>query len=178
MKIGVVSDSHGYEKRLQQAIEEMGEVDLIVHCGDYADDAQEIRKWTSTPVMFVRGNCDEYSGCGDDYPAFVNTTFGGKKLYIVHGHKERVKSSYDHLFYDARAVDADIVLFGHTHVADIEEKDGILMVNPGSCALPQGSDVPTYAIIDLDGEKPQAEIKSFKPKREKNKREQFYKHWF
>lgn len=170
MKIGVLSDSHGYETRLKQAVREMGDVDLIIHCGDYADDAAQIRQWTNTPVMFVRGNCDEYSGFGEDCPAYLNTTFGAKQIYAVHGHRERVKSGLDHLFYDAKALGADIALFGHTHVAEVIDRDGVLMVNPGSCALPQGSELPTYAIIDLDGEKPKAEIRTFRPKREKKKR--------
>ena len=37
-------------------------VDMIVHCGDYYADAQEIRARLGIPVLAVKGNCD---GCFD-----------------------------------------------------------------------------------------------------------------
>ena len=56
----------------------------------------------------------------------------------------------------AAAVDAAVVLFGHTHVACIETTDGILYVNPG--CLKRGAGNLTYAVVTLTDGSITAEI--------------------
>ncbi len=175
MKIGVVSDSHGYTDRLLQAVDGMGDVDLIVHCGDHSSDAQDIRAHCSIPVMAVNGNCDPSEIYDDSYPDLIETNIGGHHVLIVHGHKQFVKRNLDDLLIEAKTRGADLVLFGHTHVQTVQEKDGVLMVNPGSCALPNASDLPQYAIVDLDGD-PKVDLRSFEPNDPKDSK--FWQDWF
>ncbi|MCI0800161.1 MAG: metallophosphoesterase family protein, partial [Chloroflexi bacterium] len=53
----------------------------------------------------------------------------------------------------------DIVIFGHTHYAIVEEYQGILMVNPGSPSLPkQLRRLGQVAIMDLERSHKSAEI--------------------
>lgn len=47
--------------------------------------------------------------------------------------------------------EAKVVLFGHTHEAYYEYRDGIHILNPGSLGHPRGSLYPTYAVIDIQG---------------------------
>ncbi len=55
--------------------------------------------------------------------------------------------------------DVDIVIFGHTHYAVVEEYQGILMVNPGSTALPkQLRRLGQVAIMELQPDWKSAEI--------------------
>ena len=55
--------------------------------------------------------------------------------------------------------DVDIVIFGHTHYAVVEEYQGILMVNPGSTALPkQLRRLGQVAIMELQPDRKSAEI--------------------
>ena len=53
----------------------------------------------------------------------------------------------------------DIVIFGHTHYAIVEEYQGILMVNPGSPSLPrQLRRLGQVAILELEPDHKSAEI--------------------
>ena len=53
----------------------------------------------------------------------------------------------------------DIVIFGHTHYAVVEEYQGILMVNPGSPSLPkQLRRLGQVAILELEPDRKSAEI--------------------
>ena len=134
-RVGLVSDSHGHLDDLKRCVEEMGDVDLIVHTGDYVTDADEIRTWTNIPVMAVKGNMDAYV---EDRPDFIKTVIDGLPVYITHGHRENVKFDVDRLVYKAQS-----------NRKDMREIDGVLVVNPGSCALP-GDGSKSYAILTFD----------------------------
>ena len=69
-----------------------------------------------------------------------------------------VKMDLDDLLIKAKAREADIAVFGHTHIPTIQEEDGVLMVNPGSVYLPHSGQYPTCAVLTLDGGKRSAEI--------------------
>lgn len=56
------------------------------------------------------------------------------------------------LRYRALELEADIALFGHTHVSQIEYIDGIWFINPGSPTLPRNG-VRSVAIIGIEGDK-------------------------
>ncbi|HAC22375.1 MAG TPA: phosphodiesterase, partial [Porphyromonadaceae bacterium] len=45
----------------------------------------------------------------------------------------------------------DVMLFGHTHLWMLEEKDEVLCCNPGSIALPKEGRPATFALIE-DGQ--------------------------
>jgi putative phosphoesterase len=73
---------------------------------------------------------------------------GGKKVFYAHGHTFGVKSGLDRLKEKARQLSADIVLFGHTHVATTFYEDGIYYMNPGSVTNPQQGG-PSYGVVDI-----------------------------
>lgn len=147
MKIGLVSDSHGNLRELKRAVTQMGDVDLIFHMGDYADDAQEIKKWKSIPVFSVKGNMDTFSPYGETE---ILTEAGGKTILACHGHLYHVKTDYSTLRYRALEAGADMVFFGHTHLPFVDQSDDLLMINPGSCTLPHGSSRKSYGIVTIE----------------------------
>jgi putative phosphoesterase len=55
------------------------------------------------------------------------------------------------LLEDARDRQCRAALFGHTHRAFCEEKEGILLFNPGSVSLPVGAG-PTFGLLDISKE--------------------------
>jgi putative phosphoesterase len=57
----------------------------------------------------------------------------GKCFLLTHGHKENVKVSLDKLKAISIQKKADIVLYGHTHIAHYEEYNGIKFLCPGTC---------------------------------------------
>ena len=55
----------------------------------------------------------------------------GVKILLTHGDHFGVKQSLLQLFYRAKEVGAQLVFYGHTHIASIDEIEGIKFINPG-----------------------------------------------
>ncbi|MGZ0086608.1 metallophosphoesterase family protein [Caldibacillus thermoamylovorans] len=144
MKAIIVSDSHGLTDELAQiAARHRHEADLFIHCGDseLAVEAEEI-----APFAVVRGNCD--------WAAFPNERMveaAGIRFLITHGHLYGVKTSLSRLSERAEEAGADVICFGHSHLAGVEKMGGRLFINPGSIALPRGRTEKTYAVLSIDG---------------------------
>lgn len=50
----------------------------------------------------------------------------------------------------ARSAEADVLVFGHTHLPYVKRVAGVLMVNDGSAGKPKDGDVRAgYAILDV-----------------------------
>lgn len=128
MRVGVVSDSHGFTGRLQtilMAMEQSKKIDALIHLGDGYYDLQDLG--VDLPVCRVAGNCDYF--CNDTLNV---VTLSGARLLLTHGHYQHVKDGlYDLL---SLAVDqrAQAALYGHTHCQHMEWRDGILLLNPGA----------------------------------------------
>lgn len=115
----------------------------VIHLGDMMYDAEEVaERYPQLPFCMVPGNCD---GWGTAVPVKKNITLEGKSILLSHGHRWGVKSGYDMAISDARAVGADILLFGHTHVPYCQRlEDGLWVMNPG----PARSSYGLIEIID------------------------------
>ncbi len=142
MRILVVSDTHGDVYNLGKVIRKHKDAEVIIHCGDGADDVQAL-KFLYTDRMFisVRGNCDF---CCDS-PNLEFITLEGKKLFITHGHFYNVKYDLLKLTLAAKEAGADMALFGHTHLQTNIYDDGLYLLNPGSLQGYKGN----YAIVDI-----------------------------
>ena len=44
--------------------------------------------------------------------------------------------------------EGDILIHGHTHVLKAEQKEGYVLLNPGSVSIPKEGNPPTYAIFE------------------------------
>lgn len=137
MKILVFSDSHGSEQYMTDAISENDDADALVFLGDGERDFEAVLAAcgiapygpkTSVKVWQVCGNCDRFSS----EPVTVTADFDGVKTLITHGHDQNVKFGYSRLFLEAQKKECLAAFFGHTHLQRAEEKDGILLLNPGS----------------------------------------------
>lgn len=142
-KVLIVSDSHGLDRELEVLRERhREEVNAMIHCGDsqlMADDE------AMAGFVTVRGNCDFESR----FPLETVVEIGGRKIFVTHGHKYSVKTSFMPLKYRAEELGADIVCFGHSHVLAAEVIDEVLFLNPGSIRLPRERIERTYMIIEL-----------------------------
>jgi putative phosphoesterase len=107
--------------------------DVLIHLGDNSEDIEELTKDFKGEVYGVRGNCD-YS---NTYPTEQLLDIMGKKIFLTHGHLYGVKNNLINIYYRAKELNADIVLFGHTHENIVKEKGGIVFMNPGSISLPR-----------------------------------------
>lgn len=66
---------------------------------------------------------------------------GERAIYATHGHVY----NENHL---PPMKPGDVLLHGHTHVLRVEEKDGLLILNPGSTSIPKEGNPPTYATLE------------------------------
>ncbi len=148
-KVLILSDSHGLTKEIEQ-IKIRHHADLNIHCGDseLPTDAPQLTAFTT-----VRGNCDWTA----TFPHEEVIEVGGVRIFISHGHLTQVKSTLMNLQYRALEFDADIVCFGHSHIAYAEMIDHCLFINPGSIRFPNRIKEPSYVLLEWESK---ADIKA------------------
>ncbi|QCX33082.1 metallophosphoesterase [Caloramator sp. E03] len=145
MRIGVVSDSHGNLYMLEKAIKMMEPLDLIIHLGDDYRDIIKLKEKYKLPIEYVSGNND----FGTEKIAEKVINIRGKNIFITHGHRYNVYYGIDSLYFKALEVNAQLVLYGHTHVQDINNSFGVVFLNPGSVSRPRDGK-PGCAMILID----------------------------
>lgn len=148
MRILVISDTHGNLSRVYKVINSISNmIDGVIHCGDIVEDADTLRiRYPDLKIYNVRGNCD-YGSAVPNEEVFV---LGGKKFFVTHGDLYGVNWGIDRLCYKGAEVDADVCLYGHTHVPYIDNYNGIVILNPGSLSAPRGNSVYSYGIIKIE----------------------------
>lgn len=143
--VGVISDTHGSMSAIKKAVDFCKNADIWLHSRDHCRDAELLTKLTGSQVFSVCGNCDGISSsAGVD--EFINV--GDRKIWLTHGHKYNVKHSPAELAVWAKQYAADIVIYGHTHTADITWLEAVLLFNPGSVAYPRGK-APTCGKLEI-----------------------------
>lgn len=152
MECLVFSDTHGNYPLAAAAILQAGPVDRIFHLGDEAEDAVMVERIVCQKVETVSGNCDPPG----THPREICIELGNVRLLLTHGDRYRVKNGLDELRRKAVEANVDVVLYGHTHRASVDEIDGILFVNPGS--IQKGSGEKSFARLSIRGEIPVAKI--------------------
>ena len=147
MKVLIVSDTHGREQNLAEALEQTGPIDQLIHLGAVEGGAEHIRELAGdAPAAIIAGNNDFFC----DLPNERIFTIGGHRIFMTHGHGYFVHSGTLYLKREARKKGADIVMFGHTHKPYMEEDNELLVLNPGSLSLPrQEGHRPTYIVMEI-----------------------------
>ena len=160
MKLMIASDLHGsayytkalLERRAEEAPEKLVLLGDILYHGprnalpreyDTKQCAAMLNALEAAPLC-IRGNCDgEVDQMVLNFPVladFAAVFADGYTLYLTHGH---------HRDEAAKALAAgDILLFGHTHVPEFGEKDGMYYVNPGSVSIPKENSRHSYMLFE------------------------------
>lgn len=149
MRIGVISDTHGY---LDGYIFHIFDgVQQILHAGDVGEDRILDELEEIAPVHAVSGNVDY--GVSKRRPLKWCGEIGGVKICMTHGHL------LDAAKYNQSAVEffkgenPQIIIHGHSHIGKHEKEDGVTILNPGAAGRPRFRDVPSVAIIDIHPDK-------------------------
>ncbi|MDE6736026.1 MAG: metallophosphoesterase [Treponemataceae bacterium] len=169
----VLSDSHGNTKTVRAIVGTFGaDCDALCFCGDGARDvlsvlatfASKAEKNSLIPpvVALARGNGDteSYVVQSQDVqityrvPKSQELTAAGKNILLAHGHQHDVYYGTEAFFHAAKRERADVALFGHTHIPYAAHQDGILLLNPGSCARPRRSSPASFAIVTIGEHNP------------------------
>ncbi len=129
MKVLICSDSHTRLNYFQKVIDKE-KPEMVIFAGDHSTDALDISlAYEEIPFKIVRGNTDFYDRETEDELKFE---LDGKKILLIHGHYQGVKSNLNELEKKAKEEKADICIFGHTHREVQLKKDGIIYLNPGA----------------------------------------------
>ena len=154
MLIGVVSDTHGYlNPRLPELLQG---VDHILHAGDIGDGGIIEALAEIAPVTVVRGNNDR-TGPESLYPEEVSLKLVGFSFYLTHIVK--VPKSPDHpSMHRYSDTGADVVVFGHSHIAYQQELGNILFFNPGAAGKRRFKVVPSIGFLKLENGKVDGKI--------------------
>jgi putative phosphoesterase len=124
VKIGVISDTHG---RLHpRAVELLSRADHILHAGDIGGEwiLDELRKLA--PLTAVAGNNDNWK-CGEA-GLTARVELGGLRFHLTH-------------ILPRSLPDADVLVFGHSHLPHNAKLGGVWLFNPAS-AGPRRFDYP------------------------------------
>lgn len=152
VRILILSDSHNNRNAVHRILQQHeSQCDAAVFCGD---GARDFLSQVTLPCAAVRGNNDS-SLCHIHAGTTARTeTLNAVEWLVVCG--RRIMLTHGHLFYDterllltAQEQQADIVLYGHTHVAQARWHQNLLLLNPGSCSLPREGQLPGFCILSL-----------------------------
>jgi len=129
IRIGLISDTHGLLR--PEALKFLRGADHIIHAGDIG--APEVLEQLSevAPVTAVRGNNDR-ERWARAVPLTAIVELGGVAIHVLHDLAE------------LRRPKGRVVVTGHSHKPKVEERDGVLYVNPGS-AGPRRFTLPVSA---------------------------------
>lgn len=159
MKIVVVSDSHNNESAVQKVKEYVKDADVLLFLGDGEEDLEDITENFKGQLYAVRGNCD----FSREIPEERLLVIEDKRIFMCHGHRYNVKYDYNNIYYRGREVEADIVLFGHSHKPMIENNNGMILMNPGSISHGPALTKRSIGIIELeDNRSPRAYLQELR----------------
>lgn len=173
MKIGLISDTHIPEATPSlwpQIFDAFTGVDAILHAGDLhelfvLDELESI-----APVYAARGNGEDGSAGRAIQPQDKRLKdawlieFAGFNIGLTHvmpmpeiPPKHTIAEWKRRLF---PGVTLDVLIYGDTHVEQIDLIDETLCINPGSPTYPHNltTQLGTLGFLYLDGEKPRANI--------------------
>ncbi len=144
----IISDTHGSVKGLETLLPRIAENDYVIHLGDGFSEARKLLSAYPDKAYICAGNCD----FSVSFPSEGILEVEKLRVLYCHGHQYGVKSGLTQLAFEAKRRGCDIVLYGHTHIPDICELEGVTLINPGSCKYPveQGG---SYCYLVIHGDK-------------------------
>ncbi|MCJ7698624.1 metallophosphoesterase [Candidatus Bathyarchaeota archaeon] len=154
MLIGIMADTHDNLPLVEKAVQKLNEenVGLVLHAGDYVasfvilkfkelhakligvfgnnDGDHELlkKRFSENPNLDMRGN-------------FADVTVDGVRIALLHGSdRELLKALIESQSFD-------VVVHGHSHLAEAYKKGKTLVINPGEvCGYLTGK--PTISLFD------------------------------
>ena len=136
MKLAILSDTHNLLR--PEVLAYLKTADAIVHGGDISSVRILQQLEQIAGVYVVRGNNDKE--WAEFLPHDLRFTLGGLRFFMVHKKAEIPKD----------LTDVDVVVYGHSHKYALEDRDGVLYLNPGSCGPRRFGQEITMAMLDSE----------------------------
>ena len=159
--IGVVADTHIPSRARSipgEVLEALHGVSMILHAGDLTTDDVIQTLEELAPVKAVYGNID---------PDDLVSRLTGRRVIpvesaligLVHGHEGKGRTTADRALRAFANERVQCVVFGHTHAPLCEERNGILLLNPGSCTDRRTQPRRSFGFLYVDGDQVRGEIR-------------------
>ncbi|MBI4721712.1 MAG: YfcE family phosphodiesterase [Candidatus Stahlbacteria bacterium] len=148
MKVGLLSDSHGSTQFVDELVAWFNKqgCDKIIHLGD---DWEDVAKWIEIikiPGLFSNLYSDP------KVPNRLIFEFEGWNTLLTHT-KETQENDLPTDLKPEEVIknkEANVILYGHTHIPAIEKKDGIIYINPGHLKpMDKKGYPPTFAMMEF-----------------------------
>ncbi len=145
MQLLIMSDIHGHKQRFTDIVEHYDTADFIISLGDSELKHKLLQKYD---IIAIKGNYP--FDAGFTYEHVMNVE--GRNLLLTHGHRYRVKSGYDKLYYRMLESESVLALHGHTHVPHIQKIADRYVLNPGSLSQGRGEHPDTYLLLEFQND--------------------------
>lgn len=158
MKVAVLADTHtkGMSRTVPMgAWPYLESADHILHAGDVVDPGLLHELQALAPLTIVMGNCDGADvrefGAGDT----AEVTLDAVTIGMVHdagqrdGRHHRMRKTFPN---------ARVVVFGHSHIPWNEDRDGLLLFNPGSPTWKRRAPFTSMGLLWIDNGTVEGEI--------------------
>jgi uncharacterized protein len=147
VRVGLVSDTHNLLR--PEVLDYLRGSHHIVHAGDICGDAVLQSLAQLAPLTAVRGNND-HGTWAQRLPEAITVEIAGIAIHVVHDLKDLLLPRQ-----------VRVVVSGHSHMPKLEEREGVLYVNPGS-AGPRRFKLPISAAeLRIDQGRVTAQLMSF-----------------
>jgi uncharacterized protein len=157
VKVGIIADTHGLLR--PEVFDHFDGVEHILHAGDIGEAGILDELEAIAPVTAVWGNTDGF-GIRARVREIARVELAGVRVVVIHG--QQWGSPNPALAAEAFP-DAGLVVFGHSHRAEMERIGSVLAVNPGSAGPVRFGVAPSLAIGRLAGGTAAAELIWLRP---------------
>lgn len=160
MRVLVISDSH-IPQRAQDLPPEVWEAarqaDAILHAGDLTDLWVYRALQRFAPTHGVCGNVDPPETTAV-LPQRQVLELGGVRVGLTHGHLGHGASTPERALSAFAGAPVRVVVFGHSHQPLVEERDGVLLLNPGSVTDRRRAPWCSYAWLHIEDGRVRAQL--------------------
>lgn len=150
LRLGLIADTHGhFDPRLPDLFRK---VDHILHAGDIGTGQILATLESIAPVTAVLGNNDHGIPGLDHLEETACVEFGGTR-FIVH-HIVDPSHPPAPVLRNCPPGLGCIVVYGHTHVRNLDHKGAMTFVNPGYAGRPRFERVRSVVLLELEDGSP------------------------
>jgi uncharacterized protein len=148
-RIAVISDTHlprGARTLPGECVRLLAGAELVLHGGDFVsvEFLEELRE-IGPPVEGVVGNMDE-PRLKEMLPKERVVEVGGMRIGMVHDAGPRAGREAR---LAARFEDCEAVVYGHTHIPQVERHKGVWILNPGSPTERRRARARAFIVLDV-----------------------------
>jgi uncharacterized protein len=149
MRVVVLSDTHSPRRWKQcppAVAEQLRDADLILHAGDVCTADVLIELGSYAPVQAVMGNNDLPEVAEWGAPEIQELQLEGLNVGMIHdsgqsaGRLDRMRRRFP---------DANLVIFGHSHIPMDAEGNGLRIFNPGSPTDKRRQPYGTLGVLEI-----------------------------